>query len=216
MLLIAILTLPVLVRLALLIAALLISILALITAILIAVLTLVSAILIAVLISVLALIAAIALIIVALWPRATVLTLGTRLVILPAIIMAAAIAVIVVVGPLLIGLRLTGWLLRSVGLLLRCLREPLRRRSEPVGQATEIVVFFVVFRLGLAGLALRPKGCLLLSLLSCGDKPEIMLGVLKITFSHHRVAGGLRVTRKLQIFFANVMGSAADFNIRAV
>ena len=43
-----------------------------------------------------------------------------------------------------------------------------------------------------------------------------MLGVLIVVFRSDRVAGGARVTRKLHIFFGDVRGSAADFDVGSV
>lgn len=49
-----------------------------------------------------------------------------------------------------------------------------------------------------------------------GDKAEIMFGVLIIIFGSYRIAGSLRVTRKLDIFFRDVRSGAADFYVRTV
>lgn len=49
-----------------------------------------------------------------------------------------------------------------------------------------------------------------------GDQAEIMLGVLIVVLSGHRIARALCITRKLDIFFRNMRSSAADFDIGTV
>ena len=53
-------------------------------------------------------------------------------------------------------------------------------------------------------------------LLRRGDKTEIMFGMLVVIFRGHRVAGSLRVARKLDVFFRYMRSCAADFDIRPV
>ena len=53
-------------------------------------------------------------------------------------------------------------------------------------------------------------------LLRGGDQAEIMLGVLEIVFGGNRIAGGLGITRKLEIFLRHVIGRSANLHIRAV
>ena len=53
-------------------------------------------------------------------------------------------------------------------------------------------------------------------LLRGGDQAEIMLGVLEIVFGGNRIAGGLGIARKLEIFLRHVIGSSANLHIRAV
>ena len=52
--------------------------------------------------------------------------------------------------------------------------------------------------------------------LSGGDQTEIMFGVLVVILGRHRVAGPLRVTRKLNVFFCNMGSGTADFHIGTV
>lgn len=63
----------------------------------------------------------------------------------------------------------------------------------------------LVERLALAELLLRG-----------GDQAKIMLGMLVVIFCGHRVAGSLRVARHLNVFLGDVIGSAANFHLRAV
>jgi hypothetical protein len=53
-------------------------------------------------------------------------------------------------------------------------------------------------------------------LLRCGDKAEIMFGMLVVILGGHRIAGSLRVTRKLDIFFRDMRSGAADFDVGTV
>ena len=53
-------------------------------------------------------------------------------------------------------------------------------------------------------------------LLRRGDKTEIMFGMLVVIFRSHRVAGSLRVARKLDVFFRYMRSCAADFDVRPV
>ena len=43
-----------------------------------------------------------------------------------------------------------------------------------------------------------------------------MFGMLKIIFGRDRIAGGLGITRKLEIFLRHVIGRSANFHIGAV
>jgi hypothetical protein len=52
--------------------------------------------------------------------------------------------------------------------------------------------------------------------LSGGQYAQIVLGVLIIAFSHYRIPGRLRVTRKLHVFFGNGLSSAADLHVRPI
>ena len=53
-------------------------------------------------------------------------------------------------------------------------------------------------------------------LLRSGDQAEIMLGMLIVIFSGYRIAGALRVARKLDVFFCDVRGGATDFYVGTV
>ena len=49
-----------------------------------------------------------------------------------------------------------------------------------------------------------------------GNKTKIMFGVLVVVLGGNRIAGALGIARKLDIFFRNVRGRAANFDVRAV
>jgi hypothetical protein len=90
---------------------------------------------------------------------------------------------------------------------------------EGLSLVTVIVIAIVAVLLctRLRLLLLIVVGVLLTELfLRSGDQTEIMLGVLIVIFGGNRIAGTLRVTSKLNIFFRNVRGSAADLHIGAV
>ena len=48
------------------------------------------------------------------------------------------------------------------------------------------------------------------------DQAEVMFGVLVVVLGCDRVAGRARVTRQLNVFFGDVRGGAADFDIGSV
>jgi hypothetical protein len=81
--------------------------------------------------------------------------------------------------------------------------------SKPVGDSAEINLFFCFIRMGVGQRTLIRAE----PLLSPRDQPEIMFGMLEITLRHHRIAGGLRIARELEIFFADVLGGAANLHI---
>ena len=43
-----------------------------------------------------------------------------------------------------------------------------------------------------------------------------MLGMLEIVLGHHRIAGGLGITRQLEVFLGDMLGIAADLDVRTV
>src|SRR5262245_29716097 len=53
-------------------------------------------------------------------------------------------------------------------------------------------------------------------LLRSGDQTEIMFGMLVVVLGGYRVARSLRVACELDVFFRDVRGGAADFDVRAV
>jgi hypothetical protein len=73
------------------------------------------------------------------------------------------------------------------------------------------VVAAVADRLIAARLLVLPE-----LLLSRRDQAEAMLGMLVIVLGRNGVAGGARVTRKLEIFLGNVRGGAANLDVRSV
>jgi hypothetical protein len=114
------------------------------------------------------------------------------------------------------GLRVT----RQIGLLARPVRRlgcsraglwlaayPRRRRRlrTLVARAGDFGLLPGQMRIVLAELLLRG-----------GDQTEIMFGVLKIIFGRDRVAGCLRVARKLHVFLGDVGGVATDLHFRSV
>lgn len=140
---------------------------------------------------------------------------------------------------LLVGLRL---MLRTVVHLLIARREwlgiPRQIRLRLLHLRLRCIARFVLAheRLGIVIVAIKALVCglltrrsLLLRLLVVvigilltelflrgGDQAKIMLGVLIVVFSGHRIARALCVTRKLDILFRNMRSSAADFDIGTV
>jgi hypothetical protein len=114
---------------------------------------------------------------------------------------------------------------RQIWLLLR-----LRRVAWLVLSHERLRVIVVAVEAFVAALLLSAAPALLLRLLliivvgvllpelflSGGDQTEIMFGVLIVILGCHRVAGPLRVTRKLNVFFCNMGSRAADFHIGTV
>jgi hypothetical protein len=49
-----------------------------------------------------------------------------------------------------------------------------------------------------------------------GDQAKIMLSMLVIIFGGDRIARGLRIARKLDIFLGDMIGRAADFHLGAI
>ena len=96
-------------------------------------------------------------------------------------------------------------------------RRALRGRCEAVGNTAKIVVVVAFVRV--LGLVLRPDearlGLLLRQLRRC-DEAEVMLRMLKVTFSHNGIAGRMGVAGKLQIFLCDMMSGAANFNVGPV
>jgi hypothetical protein len=43
-----------------------------------------------------------------------------------------------------------------------------------------------------------------------------VLGMLQIVFSHHAIAGTLRIARELHVFVGNLLRIATDFDVRAI
>lgn len=116
---------------------------------------------------------------------------------------------------------------RQIRLLLRLLRlRLLRLRRVGLVLAEERLAVVIVVEVVSRALLLRGAGLLLLRVvvrvllpelfLRGGDEAEIVLGVLIVIFSRDRVAGALRVARELDVFFCDVRGSAADFNVGPV
>ena len=106
-------------------------------------------------------------------------------------------------------LRLKPWLRLLVGIL------PLRGRSETIRQRVKIaVIVHVVFIL--AGRALLTALCERLCSLRSGNKPEVMFGVLQVILRRDRIAAGVSVSCKLEVFFRDVMRVAADFDVGSI
>ena len=49
-----------------------------------------------------------------------------------------------------------------------------------------------------------------------GNDAIVVLGVLKVVFSHHPVAGALRVTCQGSVFLGDLLSRAADLHVRAI
>src|SRR5437588_488880 len=73
-------------------------------------------------------------------------------------------------------------------------------------------------RLGAGADGLVAAGLLVLAELLLGrrDQAEIVLGVLVVVLGGDRVARGARIARKLEIFFRDVRGRAADLDVGSV
>jgi hypothetical protein len=82
----------------------------------------------------------------------------------------------------------------------------------------EILVLTRLELLVVAGLGARLEVRVVLPelLLRGSDQAEIVLGMLEIVFGRDRIAGGLGVTRQLQIFLRHVIGRSADLHVGAV
>ena len=112
---------------------------------------------------------------------------------------------------------------RQIGLLLRFTRRVAgfilpHERLRIVVAVIETLVVALLLSAGRSLLRLLVVVGILLTelLLRRGDKTEIMFGMLVVIFRSHRVAGSLRVARKLDVFFRYMRGCAADFDVRPV
>ena len=115
---------------------------------------------------------------------------------------------------------------RQIRLLLRLSRSVARL----VLTHERLIIFFVPIEGVIAGLRLAAgRAALLMRLLlvvvrvlltklflRCGNQAEVVLGVLIIILSGHRVARPLRVTRELDVFFRDMRSGAADFDVGTV
>jgi len=118
------------------------------------------------------------------------------------------------------GLRIAG----QIGLLLRFTR-PVARFVLSHERLGVIVIAVEAFIASLLLSTLRALLWLLLIvvrvllaklLLRRGDKTKIVFGMLVIIFRSDRIAGALRVTRKLDVFFRDMRSCAANFDVGAV
>ena len=134
--------------------------------------------------------------------------IGLRLLLeslLAALIAAARFALLVRLRLLAL---LEGLLLLRL-LLLRLLRC-IGLAGESVGR---IVVTVVVAAVALVAEERRGLPELLLHR---GDQPEVMLGVLIVVLGCDRIAGRLRIPRKLHVFVGDMRGSAANLHVRTI
>ena len=120
----------------------------------------------------------------------------------------------------LIIVALNEWLriLRQIGLLTRAERL-LERSSVLVAFILELLVRARLELLIVAtalGTRLEIRILLAELLLRGSDQAKIVFGVLKIVFRRNRIAGGLRIACKLEIFLRDVIGRSANLHIRAV
>ena len=145
--------------------------------------------------------------------RQTGFIAGLRLLLLYAwrlLVLALLARLIIVVVALHEGLRI----LRQVRLLARAERLLPEGLAVLVAAFLELLVAALLEVLVVSSRSLRPLRLEVRILLAellvrrC-DQPEIMFGVLEIVFGRDRIAGGLGVTRKLEIFLRDVIGRSA-------
>jgi hypothetical protein len=90
---------------------------------------------------------------------------------------------------------------------------PLSRRGEPIRHPAKIAVIVqVVFVLRPLLTALRER----LRRLRRGNKPKVMFGVLQVILSSNRVSPCVSISCKLKVFFGDVMGVTAYFDVRPI
>jgi hypothetical protein len=92
---------------------------------------------------------------------------------------------------------------------------PLRGRSETIRQRVKIAVILQVVLI-LAGRALLTALCERLCSLRSGNKSEVMFGVLQVILRRDRIAAGVSVSCKLEVFFRDVMRITAYFHVWSV
>ena len=102
--------------------------------------------------------------------------------------------------------------------LLRLLKGglPLRRRGEAIRQRTEIAVVFHVFAITFAGRARLAALCERLGRLRGCNQSEIMFGMLQIILRRDGISPRMSVSRELEVFFRDVMGVSAYFDVRPI
>ena len=106
-----------------------------------------------------------------------------------------------------------GWLGLKSLLRLRERLLPLGGRSETIRHPAKIAVIVqVVLVLWSLLTALGERLC---GLSRC-NQPEVMFGVLQVILCSNRVAACMGVSCKLEIFFRDVMGVAADFDVGSI
>ena len=107
-----------------------------------------------------------------------------------------------------------------VMLLTRMIRLRLAWGERLAAEVWLLAIAVVVALIGpahLAGLLLLVIGLTLAELLlRRGDDAEIVLGMLVVILRRDRIAGALRITSELQIFFGDVGRGSADFYVRPV
>ncbi|MGY4316768.1 hypothetical protein ACVWW1_006095 [Bradyrhizobium sp. JR3.5] len=93
----------------------------------------------------------------------------------------------------------------------------LRHEARLLAEA-RIAVAVVVAVFGLRHLGVRARRLLTLPelLLRGRDDPVIVLSVLVVVLSCHRIAGGACIARKLDVFLGHVGGRAADLDVGSV
>ena len=107
-----------------------------------------------------------------------------------------------------------------VVLFARIIRLRLARSERFTADMRLLAITLVVTVIGaahLAGLLLLVVGLSLPELfLRRGNETEIVLGMLIIIFRRNRIAGALRVTRKLEVLFGDVGCGPANFYVRPI
>jgi len=87
-------------------------------------------------------------------------------------------------------------------------RQPLGQWREAIGDSREIIIV-LAFILCLEGLAAK----IICLLLRGRNQTKIVLRVLQQVFSHDDVAGGLGVSRELEIFLRDMLRCAANLDV---
>jgi hypothetical protein len=90
-------------------------------------------------------------------------------------------------------------------------RQPLGQWREAIGDSREIIIV-LAFILCLEGLAAK----IICLLLRGRNQTKIVLRVLQQVFSHDDVAGGLGVSRELEIFLRDMLRRAANLDVGTV
>jgi hypothetical protein len=119
------------------------------------------------------------------------------------------------VGERLWGVRRSGRLRLKSLLRLRINGLPLRGRRKTIRQRVKIAVILQVVLI-LAGGALLTALCERLRSLRSGNKSKVMFGVLQVILRRDRIAAGMSVSCKLEVFFRDVMRVTAYFHVRSV
>src|SRR5437764_7184175 len=132
-----------------------------------------------------------------------------------ALALLARLLIVALVGRIVARLMIT---LVMIALAVAHERRLLRLRNEARLLAEVGEILTVVLAVVAAADGLVAAGLLVLAelLLGCRDQAEIVLGVLVVVLGGDRVARGARIAGKLEIFFRDVRGRAADLDVGSV